>query len=190
PVRAPTRRGFGTTVIERSIPFDLNGEASVQYNLAGVSAEFVIPANYVQVPQVPLASSHPPRPGIQSMSGARVSGRALLVEDNMIIALDAEASLERLGANFVDVAPNVSEALRLIEKNKPDFAILDVNLGNESSFPIADRLSALGIPIVFATGYGRNIEFPDRFKNIPVVSKPYTADVLAPKLAEALAQRS
>jgi hypothetical protein len=43
---------------------------------------------------------------------------------------------------------------------------------------------------VFATGYGRNIEFPDRFKNIPVVSKPYTADVLAPKLAEALAQRS
>jgi len=78
--------------------------------------------------------------------------------------------------------------LRVIEKGTPAFAILDVNLGNESSFPIADRLIALGVPIVFATGYGKNIDFPERFANVPVVSKPYTDESLAPKVAEALAR--
>jgi light-regulated signal transduction histidine kinase (bacteriophytochrome)/CheY-like chemotaxis protein len=185
PVRAPTRRGFGSTVIERSIPFDLNGEANIQYALAGVKAQFVIPAGFVQIPTVPLTVRAKDAKTYVA-SGTLVSGRALIVEDNMIIALDAEATLEKLGASIVDVAPSISEALRLIEKVKPDLAILDVNLGNESSFPIADRLMALNVPIVFATGYGKNIDFPERFANVPVVSKPYNADSLAPKIAEAL----
>jgi light-regulated signal transduction histidine kinase (bacteriophytochrome)/CheY-like chemotaxis protein len=185
PVRAPTRRGFGSTVIERSIPFDLNGEANIQYALAGVKAQFTIPANFVQVPTAPLTVRAKDAKTYVA-PGTLVTGRALIVEDNMIIALDAESTLEKLGATFVDVAPNISEALRLIDKAKPDLAILDVNLGNESSFPIADRLMALNVPIVFATGYGKNIDFPERFASVPVVSKPYNADSLAPKIAEAL----
>jgi hypothetical protein len=51
---------------------------------------------------------------------------------------------------------------------------------------LPDRLIALGVPIVFATGYGKNIEFPERFAGVPVVSKPYNADSLMPKIAEAL----
>jgi light-regulated signal transduction histidine kinase (bacteriophytochrome) len=191
PVRAPSRRGFGSTIIERSIPFDLNGDAQLRYELDGVKAEFTIPANYVQV-------AHP---GATPQSGAVAPdsttpadkpfvGKALIVEDNMIIALDAEATLEKLGVRVVDMAPNASEALRLLEKSTPDFAVLDVNLGNESSFPVADRLLALNVPFVFATGYGKNIAFPDRFAHVPVVSKPYTADILAPKIAEAIARRS
>ncbi|HWA92534.1 MAG TPA: HWE histidine kinase domain-containing protein [Rhizomicrobium sp.] len=184
PVRAPTRRGFGSTVIERSIPYDLNGEAKIQYALAGVRAEFTIPATFVKVPTEPLP--HDTRPETHVLDAARITGRALVVEDNMIIALDAETTLEDLGATRVDVAPNVSAALREIDKGPVDFAILDVNLGHESSFPIADRLTALGVPIVFATGYGKNIEFPERFAGVPVVSKPYNADSLMPKIAEAL----
>jgi len=186
PVRAPTRRGFGSTVIERSIPFDLNGEANVEYELAGLKAEFTIPQSFVTLPTGPL----PPESHAEAKStgGKRLSGRALIVEDNMIIALDAETTLETMGAASVEVAPSVNEALRVIEKGTPAFAILDVNLGNESSFPIADRLIALGVPIVFATGYGKNIDFPERFANVPVVSKPYTDESLAPKVAEALAR--
>jgi light-regulated signal transduction histidine kinase (bacteriophytochrome)/CheY-like chemotaxis protein len=190
PVRAPSRRGFGSTVIERSIPYDLRGEAEIKYELAGVKAEFTIPANYVQMPTVPLTRRSDTEPQAQWVSGARLSGRVLVVEDNMIIALDAEATMERLGATMVDVAPNVSEALREIEKGPISFALLDVNLGNESSFPIADRLMALGVPILFATGYGKNIDFPPRFSNVPVVSKPYSTDSLAPKIAEALAPKA
>ncbi|HEY3639122.1 MAG TPA: HWE histidine kinase domain-containing protein [Rhizomicrobium sp.] len=188
PVRAPTRRGFGSTVIERSIPYDLHGEAKVEYELAGVKAEFTIPASFVTIarkamPQVqaPHEAEAPP---------VKLSGRVLVVEDNMIIALDAEATLESLGATTVDVAPNVSEALRLVENYKPNFAVLDVNLGNESSFPVADRLVALGVPIVFATGYGKNVDFPERFAQIPVVSKPYSAESLVAKIAQAFASEA
>ncbi|MBV9991893.1 MAG: GAF domain-containing protein [Alphaproteobacteria bacterium] len=184
PVRAPSRRGFGSTVIERSIPYDLNGEAKIQYALAGVRAEFVIPASFVKIPTEPLHHETPPEVAV--LDGARLSGRALVVEDNMIIALDAESTLEALGASRVDVAPSVSAALREIERGPVDFAILDVNLGSESSFPIADRLIAIGVPIVFATGYGKNIEFPERFARVPVVSKPYNPESLMPKIAEAL----
>lgn len=188
PVTAPTRRGFGTTVIERSIPYDLKGEAKMEYALAGVRAEFVIPAAFVKLPRTPLPEQKAPAPE-ETASGAHISGRALIVEDNMIIALDAEATLENMGASNVDIAPNVADALRLIDQNKPSFAILDVNLGNESSFPVADRLMALEVPVVFATGYGKNIDFPERFRDVPVVSKPYNAASLLPKIAEALHAR-
>jgi light-regulated signal transduction histidine kinase (bacteriophytochrome) len=186
PVRAPTRRGFGSTIIERSIPFDLGGEATVHFELAGMRADFTIPATYVQRPQGGAGLHAVAEAAPATSRTAMLSGRALIVEDNMIIALDAEATLEKLGAQHIDIAPNSNEAFRLIAANIPDIAVLDVNLGNESSFPIAERLQDLGVPIVFATGYGKNIAFPERFSGVPVVSKPYTADVLAPKLAEAM----
>ena len=49
PVQPPSRRGFGTTIIERSIPFDLKGDAELRFDLLGVQARFVIPANYVEI---------------------------------------------------------------------------------------------------------------------------------------------
>jgi DNA-binding response OmpR family regulator len=84
-------------------------------------------------------------------------------------------------------APTVNEALRLVEKSRPGFALLDVNLGSESSFPVADRLVALGVPVVVATGYGKKVQFPERFADIPVVSKPYSAESLVAKIVQAFA---
>ncbi|HWD26224.1 MAG TPA: HWE histidine kinase domain-containing protein [Rhizomicrobium sp.] len=192
PVRAPTRRGFGSTIIERSIPFDLNGEAQVKYELSGVRAEFLIPANFVTKapPNMPVRRRGAEKAEQPGANEYHFPGRAMIVEDNMIIALDAEATLEKLGAQSVDIAASASHALALLEKFTPDYAVLDVNLGSESSFPVADRLAAMGVPWVFATGYGRNVAFPERFAGVPVVSKPYTADVLAPKLADALARKA
>jgi CheY-like chemotaxis protein len=103
----------------------------------------------------------------------------------MIIAMDAEASTLRLGAEKVSIAGNVADALHQIAGEKPDLALLDVNLGLESSFAVADRLKALGVPFVFATGYGKNAELPERFSDVLVLNKPYTAEVLGPKLAQA-----
>ena len=51
PSIAPTRRGFGTTIIERSVPHDLNGDASIRYEFLGVRAKFKIPAKFVEVNQ-------------------------------------------------------------------------------------------------------------------------------------------
>jgi CheY-like chemotaxis protein len=78
-----------------------------------------------------------------------------MVEDSQIIALDAEDILKRLGAGDVLTAGTVEHALGGVDKSKPDLALLDINLGDQTSFAIADRLHHLGIPFLFATGLWR-----------------------------------
>ncbi|BAU88780.1 response regulator receiver modulated GAF sensor protein [Methylorubrum populi] len=173
-VRAPTRRGFGTTIIERSIPYELKGEAEVRYELTGLRARFVVPPAYVRAapPKQAQPASREPSPA------TRLDGTVLVVEDNMIIALEAEEVLTALGASAVDMAASVREALRLIEASRPDRAVLDVNLGSETSVPVARRLAELGIPFAFATGYGESFKVPPDLGDVPVVKKPYGADEL------------
>lgn len=75
-------------------------------------------------------------------------------------------------------ASSVAEALEAIREHRPAFALLDVNLGAETSFPIAERLSEEGIRVAFATGYGEQIAFPVRFADAPKIRKPYTPETL------------
>jgi DNA-binding LytR/AlgR family response regulator len=92
--------------------------------------------------------------------------------------MDAESMLEQLGATRVDIASNVRDALRTIEKTPPDFALLDINLGNENSVPVALKLQELGIPFAFASGYGERAPLPAALENVPVIQKPYMPETL------------
>jgi CheY-like chemotaxis protein len=105
---------------------------------------------------------------------AAVPQRVLLVEDNLIIALDTEDTLRTLGVAHVDTAVSVQTALDLLASSNPDFAILDVSLGPENSFSIAQVLTERGTPFAFATGYGKRFAFPEPFRNTPILVKPYT----------------
>jgi hypothetical protein len=58
-------------------------------------------------------------------------------------------------------------------------ALLDINLGDRTSFPIADRLLETGIPFLFATGYGEQAQLPDQHSERLVVQKPYTLENIA-----------
>lgn len=102
----------------------------------------------------------------------------LLVEDNYIIALDTEDLLHQLGVTSVRTASTVPQALKLIAATPPGFALLDVNLGNEKCFAVAEHLLTLGIPFAFATGYGDKLDFPTKFSDARIVQKPYTLDAL------------
>ena len=182
PVAKPTRRGFGTTIIERSIPYELNGTAEVFYDLAGVRASFLVPKASIDrfakrraisiVDEVPAAIA------------ARPMGKVLIVEDNMIIALDAESFLSDLGAETVVTTSSNGQAIRAMDETAFDFALLDVNLGSETSTPVASRLSRDGIPFVFATGYGEMRDLRELFPTIPIVQKPYDRDSLARAIAK------
>ena len=172
-VKAPQRRGFGSIVVEQSIPFELRGEAAIDYHPAGVCATFKIPSEFVQP-----AASEPSRPELPVARRADLTGKnLLLVEDSMMIALDAQAMLQSCGAE-IELAATTSDARRALKLNTFDAAILDVNLYTETSFPIADDLQKLDIPFVFATGYGETVSVPERFKHIHVLSKPYAEDAL------------
>ncbi|MCY7399059.1 MAG: GAF domain-containing protein [Sphingomonas bacterium] len=174
-VQAPTRRGFGSTIIERSIPHELKGEADVEYRLAGLHARLVIPSEYIAAAAPFLGSGG--REATDRSIGS-IEGLVLLVEDSIIIALDVEEILLGMGATRVDTAGSSKEALRLIAAEKPTVALLDVNLGNETSFAVADKLKELGVPFVFATGYGAEASFPKEHSTVPVVKKPYSSGAI------------
>jgi light-regulated signal transduction histidine kinase (bacteriophytochrome) len=177
PVKPPTRQGFGTTVIERSIRHDLKGDVEVAFALAGLRALFTVPAGCIRsaIPDAAKAGEA----AVQSMEPPGEAPKdVLLVEDNMIIALDIEEMMRKLGVERVRPASSVAEALREVDDHPPEFALLDVNLGAETSFEIAERLRELNIPYAFATGYGEDIAFPPPFAEAPKLRKPYAMDML------------
>ena len=89
-----------------------------------------------------------------------------------------------LGCRVVGPAMRLEEADQLFEDAcAADAAILDVNLSGKQFFPLAERLAARGLPIVFATGYGRS-GLPEIWQQNPVLQKPYTSDQVAAALAE------
>ncbi|WP_316167465.1 MULTISPECIES: HWE histidine kinase domain-containing protein [unclassified Bradyrhizobium] len=182
PVQPPSRRGFGTTIIERSVPFDLKGDAEIRFDLLGVQARFVIPANFVQM--VPAMTGAPSRHQRKEEDTPRLSGTVLIVEDNLIIAMGAEVILLELGARHIDTAASVSQALKSIERAVPSFALLDINLGAESSLPVGHRLKELGVPFMFATGYGERAPIPAELSDMPVIQKPYTREVVEKALTK------
>src|SRR5438876_10461158 len=69
----------------------------------------------------------------------------LIVEDDVIIALDFEETILGFGVKTVRIAARVAQALEMIAERAPGFALLDVGLVNEKSFAIAERLDALKI---------------------------------------------
>ena len=193
PVKQPRRKGFGTTIIERSIAYDLGGAAEVNYALKGITATFRIPARHVVEPKPGYAGparykrsapGHPQAPPSQILKGQSV----LLVEDSLIIALDAEDILYRLGADSVVTAATIEAALDAIEQARPALALLDINLGDRNSFPIAHRLHDLGIPLFFATGYGEQAQLPMEHRSRIVVQKPYTLEAVARAVYELIGE--
>ncbi|HVY89201.1 MAG TPA: HWE histidine kinase domain-containing protein [Hyphomonadaceae bacterium] len=190
PVERPTRAGFGSTLIGRVIPFDLAGEAEIDFPSEGVTARFVIPARHVEAAKAADGAEASAGRGAApaAVAGPSLSGkRVLLVEDQVLIALDAESCLRGLGAAQVVIAPTSEHAIKQISQARPDLAVLDVNLGDHTSAPVAEALRTLGVPFIFATGYGDTVMIPESLKNVPIVRKPYGDTALAAAITDVLA---
>ena len=192
-VRPPTRKGFGTTIIEHSVPYDLGGVAKLYYEPDGFRACFTIPERHLAVSGNAPAKHALARPEADdapvAMRGDLLAElNVLLVEDSLIIALDAEDILKGLGAHRVTIEGSVIASLAQIDRALPDIAILDVNLGDHDSFAIADRLDEAGVPFLFATGYGEQLTLPERHRVRIVLQKPYTMTSLARRLPEIVAE--
>jgi len=104
--------------------------------------------------------------------------RVLVVEDEMMVSMLIEDMLEDLGCKVVGPASRLDEALALAGEAELDCAVLDVNLGGQSIFPLADLLRAKGAPFAFATGYG-DAGLRDVDKGSPVLQKPFRETDLA-----------
>ena len=185
--------GVAQVILERSIPYELGGSAHLTHGENGLVATFTIPADRVDIAEGEAATTAGPRGAAPVVCDAPrlLSARALIVEDNVIIGLEAEDQLFSMGAATIDMASTVSHALDLVGRNAYEFALLDINLGNETSERVAEALSRQGTPYAFTTGYG---EVPwarnaGAHVTAPVVTKPLDTIALERAISAAMALR-
>jgi CheY-like chemotaxis protein len=104
--------------------------------------------------------------------------RVLVVEDEPLIAMLLEEMLNDLGISRITAVGRLEQALGAAQREVFDLAFLDVNLNGELTYPIAERLSARGIPFVFVTGYGV-AGLDEKLRGIEVLRKPFSVDDVA-----------
>ena len=113
----------------------------------------------------------------------RTGFRILVVEDEMLLVMMIEDMLLDLGCDAVIVASRTEQALKLIESERFDAALLDVNLHGEKSDRVADALLAQRIPFIFCTG-GSLVDLAPKFRGRPVLRKPFSYDELSEMVAQ------
>lgn len=121
---------------------------------------------------------------LESLQGLRI----LLVEDDPLICLDLETSLAELGAD-VKAASEIAGALHIVATSELDFAVLDFELGMETSEPIARAAGARNVPFLYLSGYSERDGHFARWPGIDVLVKPLSAITIARRIQELLGQR-
>jgi DNA-binding response OmpR family regulator len=107
--------------------------------------------------------------------------RILVVEDDVFIGLDLVQQLGEAGFEVVGLAASVAEALEIVSDSGCDAAVLDVNLGRETSEVVAVELARQGVPFLGASGYDRE-QHPQVFHGAPLLTKPFQIDALVAEL--------
>lgn len=118
----------------------------------------------------------------RSLRGRKI----LVVEDESIIAMLVEDSLDEAGAAVIGPCYTLSETMRLAGSEAIDAAVLDVDLSGQDVFPAAEELKRRGIPFVFHTAHAERSEIKARFGNVPVCRKPTGMPELIAELEKVL----
>ena len=120
--------------------------------------------------------------GAAGLAGVRV----LIVEDELLVALDLEESLAAAGAEVLGPVPTVRRALAALERRLPDIAVLDLNLRGEQSTPVARVLRFANVPFVLMTGYSRHHLDDPLLRDVPHIPKPMNSRTLIRALCDLL----
>jgi CheY-like chemotaxis protein len=133
-----------------------------------------------------LAMTLPPAPrapGTRDRGLRLTAPRVLVVEDEMTVAMLIEDMVGELSYQVAAVVSRLEDAMRLVDSESFDLALLDVHLNGETVFPFAAALEERDIPFLFATAYGpRGI--PAEFRDRPVLQKPFGPAELRRALVE------
>jgi light-regulated signal transduction histidine kinase (bacteriophytochrome) len=173
-VRAPTRRGFGSTLIERALAMETDGTASLRYLPGGVVCDVALPPaslaiSDISAPPAMITFStikEEPKPPGNAL-------RVLVIEDSFMIVSTLELVFDSLGWTMVGPATRLPKALDLAKTESFDVALLDVNLDGEMSWVVAAELQAREIPFVLSTGYEIGKLLPEFLKGVKFIRKPY-----------------
>lgn len=117
----------------------------------------------------------------QALKGLRV----LIVEDEAPIALQVEDMLVESECGVVGPASRVAQALKLIDEEPVDLAVLDLNIAGDLVYPVAEALESRGLPYIFATGYSPS-SLDEPYRSRRVLQKPFSRRELLQAMEEAL----
>lgn len=112
--------------------------------------------------------------------------RILVVEDEVLIAMQLAMFIEQMGSVVLGPASSCEEALTLLQGNRPHAAIIDVLLGEETCERVVEQLGKMGVPWAVATGYQAHSLDPI-FRNVPIAGKPHSFESIERLLNEMLA---
>jgi PAS domain S-box-containing protein len=181
-VSAPKQRGFGSTLIERTLSAH-GGEVAMSYRAEGMSSRMTLPlprqvrASFdrftAKLQGERNASLLPEESAKSSLSGRRM----IIIEDEPLVTMDLESILTAAGCSVVGSAGTIDLAKRLVEHIECDAAILDMNLAGEHVDELATDLTRKHIPFVFVTGYGQD-GLSGKFRHAIVLKKPVSRDQL------------
>jgi PAS domain S-box-containing protein len=176
PAATPATQGFGTRIILASIERQLNGRAKFEWKPEGLACVLSVPlAQKIEQARAPTAKAA--INGYAEVPLGLAGDSVMVVEDEALVALAVSELLTELGYTVLGPFSRVADAAAAIAQRRIDAAILDINLGGEMVYPLADMLEARGVPFVYVTGYGAESVDP-RFENVPVLQKPIERDVL------------
>ena len=198
PTQAPSSPGFGTRIITASIEGQLAGQTVFDWRPEGLQCILSVPRDDMTPVKGRNGRAAADAPAAAAPSAITVAGnRIMIVEDEALVAMALREALDELGFSVVGPFGRISEAMIALRNNHVDAAVLDVNLGGELIYPLADVLVADRVRFVFITGYGAE-EIEHRYASVPILQKPIepgalkSVFALAPALpgsAEALASR-
>ena len=124
---------------------------------------------------------------MQVPAGEALRGRRVLViEDEMLVAMEFEGLLQRQGCEVIGPAPTVDRALALLDHEQPDAALLDLNLNGQPATAVAVALKTQGVPFVLVTGYGEAQSSEPELQGAPRVDKPVNHHALVRALARVM----
>jgi two-component sensor histidine kinase/DNA-binding response OmpR family regulator len=169
----PAATGFGTQIITGSIERQLGGKTRFEWLPSGLRCTLTVPRGE-RLGQGEFGSDG--RPAGRTASPLSVR-RVMIVEDEALVALVLADQLIDMGLSVVGPCSSVATAAAAAAESEFDAAILDVNLGGELVYPVADLLTTRGIPFVFVTGYGRD-SIDRRYADAPVFEKPVEREAL------------
>lgn len=178
PVQPPHARGYGSNVIEASAR-QLDGTATFDWQPAGLQFAMSVMIGDASKGQHAIPNASPENSFQPSGRESAIPDERhiLLVEDETFVAMMMTDLIGDFGFHVVGPFGKVADAVAALDRQRLVGAVLDVNLGCEKIYALAEQLSGRGIPFVFVTGYGSDA-IDERFANVPVLQKPVDSAML------------
>ncbi|MBV9993472.1 MAG: response regulator [Alphaproteobacteria bacterium] len=175
----PSTTGFGMKIIQANLNSTSKGRADFDWQPEGLRCRIAIPCGPVAgTARIENGRAGAARNGTELAFGKRI----LLVEDEALIGILIHDMLRDWGFEPSEPYFKLDEAIAAARHGQFDGAILDMNLGGEAVYPLAELLERQSVPFVFLTGYGQHT-IDKRFEDYPMLQKPVAPEALKAMLA-------